>query len=121
MPAHCVDAFAPVSLPFGRRDRPAFFSIRAGPPRHGARGKGRSLELSAGPLTRNCHYISITRRRTIAAAPPPRRSIPSSCPRGERMIRGIRHVTRKNKPFKRRLINHEDGEKVSTYYRGERI
>lgn len=24
----------------------------------GARGKGRSLELSAGPLTRNCHYLS---------------------------------------------------------------
>lgn len=36
---------------------PAFFSIRTDL-RLGARGKGRSLELSAGLLTRNCHYLS---------------------------------------------------------------
>lgn len=62
MPAHCADD-SPSSLHltaalFPLETRPTcLLSIRTDL-QLGARGKGRSLELSAGPLTRNCHYLS---------------------------------------------------------------
>jgi len=62
MPANCA-ADSPPSLRFSAvmfplETLPSFHSNLRTNLQLGARGKGRSLELSAGPLTRNCHYLS---------------------------------------------------------------
>lgn len=59
MPAHCADdsprrSVSPLLCSLWKR---CLLFIRTNL-QLGARGKGRSLELSAGPLTRNCHYLS---------------------------------------------------------------
>lgn len=60
MSVHCADdsprRLDRRSLWRDATDLPSFHSC--GPPALGARGKGRSLELSTRPLTRNCHYLS---------------------------------------------------------------
>lgn len=69
-PVHCAAPRSARSLPcdpFGRSACLPAPSIRADL-YLGARGKGRSLELSAYSLTRNCHYLSRAGKLNAIAA-----------------------------------------------------
>lgn len=95
-----------VSPPFPLGTRPTcLLSIRTDL-QLGARGKGRSLELSAGPLTRNCHYLSRAEEHSPRNDCSPEGSLPSPSLRLPLAASGDSRYpsSRQGKPFKRRLL-----------------